>query len=308
MKIKDFYRELATALRQAKFETPELDARFLLAALTSIQPAQVPFAEAELDETQTRRLAEFRARRLAHKSVARIIGTRGFWTLELELSPATLEPRPDSEALIEAALAHLDCRRFERLKIVDLGTGSGALLLALLDEFKNACGVGIDISADAVQTASRNAQKNKLDARAQFICGSWLEALRGKFDLIVANPPYGRSEEMAALPNEVRLYDPPRAIDGGSDGLDAYRVIAADAAAHLAAEGLLLLEAGDGQSKAIEALFVDSGYRLLSSRNDLAGHERAMIFAQPHSKIAKLGANKKFLEKPMRGAKTMFAP
>jgi release factor glutamine methyltransferase len=308
MNLKDAYRKLAASFRQAKLATPELDARFLLAAVANKAAAQVPFDATALNKAQQQQLEKWRGRRLQHESVARIIGSRGFWTLDLQLSPATLEPRPDSETLIEAALEHLSKRRNQPLRILDLGAGSGALLLALLAEFPHACGIGTDISHEALLTARRNAGLHHLDGRAAFVRCRWGEALAGRFDLIVSNPPYGRSEDMAALPDEVRLYDPHFAIDGGKDGFDAYRAIAASAGNLLAEGGLLLLEAGDGQAAEITSLFDCCGYDFIGKKHDLGGHARVVVFAHQRSKKAKSRLNKNCLEKPARGAKTSTRP
>ncbi len=304
MRLKDIYRQLARVFFDAGLKTPELDARLLLAELAGLKAAQVPLSEHELTQEQQDCLENWRARRLKHESVARIAGRRGFWTVDLEVSKAVLEPRPDSETLIEAALAHLGPRRNDRLKILDLGTGSGALLLSLLYECPQAFGVGVDLSLEAVRTAQRNAVKNNLATRAGFVCADWLGALSGTFDLMVANPPYIRSAEFAGLEDEVRLYDPHLALDGGLDGLDAYRALAANAANNLEKNGLFLLEVGYDQSKAVAELFEHFPFRLRDVAHDLAGHRRVVVF--------ELQRRQKTFERPLENAcgtaKTMQRP
>jgi release factor glutamine methyltransferase len=279
MKLSKAYRDLTKDFREAKLATPELDARVLLAALNNEPSARIPLSENQLNEAQLIQLGEWRARRLKHESVARITGSRGFWTLDLEVSKATLEPRPDSETLVEASLEQLGSRLDEKLKILDLGTGTGALLLALLGECKNASGIGVDISHAAVQTAKRNASANQLAKRAQFICGNWFDALDEQFDLIVTNPPYIPSAALQKLEPEVRLYDPPQALDGGVDGLDAYRAIARLATRFLNQNGILLVEIGHDQSAGVASLFGGFGYRQVGMKTDLLGHERVLVFA-----------------------------
>jgi len=278
VKLSRAHRDLSVVFREAKLATPELDARVLLARLTGQTPAQISISETELNEAQLAKLDQWRARRLKHESVARITGHRDFWTLTLEVSPSTLEPRPDSETLIEAALEQWGNRRHEKLRILDLGTGTGALLLALLEECPNASGIGVDISHEALQTAGRNAQMNNLSAHAEFVQGDWFGALHEKFDLIVSNPPYIRTAALQNLDPEVRLYDPPKALDGGEDGFTAYRAIASRAADFLREDGILLLEAGYGQSEAVALLFGTFGYRHSGTKPDLSGHPRAVMF------------------------------
>jgi release factor glutamine methyltransferase len=277
------YRELAQAFRHAGLGTPELDARILLAFVTREDPAQIFVSEKELTQQQSEQLRIVRARRLAHESVARIIGKRAFWAFDFELSHATLEPRPDSETIIEAVLEHLGTRCSESFNSIDLGTGSGALLLSLLHECPQAFGVGVDLSFEALATAQKNAKANALDSRARFICANWLAACNGTFDVIIANPPYIPSAECESLEKDVRLYDPLLALDGGKDGLNAYRALAAQGLPFLDAKGIFVLEVGYNQAKEVISLFTDCGYRLLGVKADLAGHARVVVFAHQPS-------------------------
>jgi release factor glutamine methyltransferase len=279
LNLKTAYHELAQAFRHAGFGTPELDARVLLSFVTQENPAQILAGEKELTQQQSEQIKIVCARRLAHESVARIIGKRAFWALDFELCPATLEPRPDSETLIEAALEHLGERCNQPLNIIDLGTGSGALLLSLLHECPQGFGVGIDLSFEALATAQKNARANALSLRAQFVCANWLSACGGIFDVMLANPPYIPSAECAALEKEVRLYDPPLALDGGEDGLNAYRTLAAEGMPFLDAKGIFVLEVGHNQAKGVILLFTACGYRLLGTKSDLAGHTRVVVFS-----------------------------
>ncbi|MES2906331.1 MAG: peptide chain release factor N(5)-glutamine methyltransferase [Pseudomonadota bacterium] len=300
MIISTAYRALASSFREAGLETPELDARLLIAEATQMNGAQVLISDKELTQAQQAQIETFRTRRLAHEPVARILGRRAFWSFEVELSPETLEPRPDSETLVEMVLDLLGTRRHENLRMADLGTGSGILLIALLLECQKATGLGVDISQQAIETARRNATLNHVPDRAQFLCGNWLEGTKEKFDIIVSNPPYIASAEIAGLAEDVRLYDPLRALDGGHDGLDAYRAIARQAASHLHENGVLAVEIGSMQAEAVKAIFAGAGYQNLGQSHDLSGYVRALSFSPL--------VQKKHLEKPHNMAKTMHMP
>ena len=218
-------------------------------------------------------------RRLQGEPVARILGTKEFWGLPLRLSAETLVPRPDTETVVELALEMLRAAPVPNhgLRIADIGTGSGAILLALLSELPDACGIGTDISAAALQTAHSNAAHLGLAHRATFIACDYAMALSGRFDLIVSNPPYVRSVDIAGLATEVRDHDPHRALDGGSDGLDAYRALIPQAAPLLAPGGVLVVEVGHGQSADVERLMVAEGLTLeRPPKADLAGILRAI--------------------------------
>jgi release factor glutamine methyltransferase len=237
------------------------------------------------DMAARRRLADYALRRARREPLDRIIGTRGFWTLDLGLNAATLSPRADTETLVELARDGLRSRHAPSapLRILDLGTGTGAILLALMCEFPEATGLGVDLSAEAVAQARANAIANSARApalaeRVRFETGDWLEGVAGVFDLIVSNPPYIPSVDLAALAPEVRVHDPALALDGGRDGLDACRRILGRADRVLAPNGLLALEFGLGQRAAIAGLARSAGFHLLETRRDLGGIERAMLF------------------------------
>lgn len=213
------------------------------------------------------------ARRLAREPVHRILGRRAFWTLDLAISPAVLDPRPDSETLVEAALA-LAPRPCAR--VLDLGTGSGALLCALLTEWPEASGLGVDRSVEACRVARRNVEACGCGARALVVAGDWGAALAGPFDVVVSNPPYIRSDDIAGLDPEVRDHDPALALDGGADGLAAYRAIAPLAARLLAPGGLLAVEVGWTQGEDVAGLLAQAGFGEVGRRRDLGGHDRVV--------------------------------
>ncbi len=222
--------EAAARLAASGIDQPRQEARLLLAASIEADAATIlSYPDRLLVEAERRRFDALVARRAAHEPAARLIGRREFWSLDFALAPETLVPRPDSETLVEAALVNIHDRGAP-LRILDLGTGTGCLLLALLSELPAATGIGVDIAPNAAQTAQRNAMALGLAGRAGFFVGSWAEAIAGRFDVILTNPPYVSSTAIAALAPEVACYEPRRALDGGPDGLDAYRVLAPEMA------------------------------------------------------------------------------
>lgn len=236
-------------------------------------------AQRRLTEDESARLEDCARRRLAGEPVARIVGEKEFWGLPLRLSAATLVPRPDTETVVELALELLraDGATNQPLRIADLGTGSGAILLALLSELPTALGFGTDISEQALQTAAANAVSAGLAPRATFIACDYATGLSGRFDLIVSNPPYIRAADIADLAVEVRDHDPRAALDGGADGLDAYRALIPQAAGLLAPGAALVVEAGEGQSGPINGLMALAGLAPTAGpKADLAGIPRAV--------------------------------
>lgn len=273
-------RALTAQFKSAAIESAELDARILAGhALGLDLTGLISAAQRRLTPGESARLAQFARRRLAGEPVARILGEKEFWGLPLQLSSATLVPRPDTETVVELALELLraDGDLDRPLRIADLGTGSGAILLALLSELPAARGFGTDISDGALQTAGANAARAGLSGRATFIACDYASGLAGRFDLIVSNPPYIRSADIDGLATEVRNHDPLAALDGGADGLDAYRALVPQAAALLAPGAALVVEAGEGQSAQIRALMVDAGLTPATApKADLAGIPRAV--------------------------------
>jgi release factor glutamine methyltransferase len=272
-------RTLANDFRAAGIESPELDARLLIAHALRLDHAALAAAGARvLDRDEAAAIAALARRRLAREPVARILGSKEFWSLELRVAAATLVPRPETETVVEAALAatDADAARARRLRIADLGTGCGALLLALLTELPNAFGVGTDTSLDALFVARDNARRLRL-TRAAFLACDMSTALDGPFDLIVSNPPYVPSADIAALAPEVRDFDPRSALDGGRDGLDCYRRIAATAPRLLAPGGAIVVEIGIGQAEEVAALFSAAGLAPAPPRTDLSGMPRAVV-------------------------------
>ena len=271
-------RWLAQSFRGRGLDAPELDARLLVAhALKLDHAALMAQGERILTAGEADAVAAVAARRLAREPVARILGRKEFWGLELRVNAATLVPRPETETVVEAVLAAIDRDRARpALRVADLGTGSGALLLALLAELPAAHGVGTDVSLAALGCARANAEALGFAARASFVACDYGAALHGWFDLVVSNPPYVAHDAIATLAPEVRDFDPYGALDGGPDGLAAYRAIAADARRLLSPNGILVLELGAGQLGAVTALLAASGLAAGSPRHDLAGVARAL--------------------------------
>jgi release factor glutamine methyltransferase len=279
--VAETRRALARAFRTAGLDAPEADARILVGQALGLDHAGLAAAaNRALAADEADAVAALAARRLAREPVARIVGSKEFWGLRFRLTPATLVPRPETETVVEAALAAIERlgARMRTLHIADLGTGSGALLLALLSELPNADGVGSDISLEALSCARANAAALGLADRAMFVACDYGAALAGPLDLVVCNPPYLVRSEIAMLAPEVRDYDPARALDGGPDGLDGYRALAADARRLLAEDGILIVELGAGQCGAVEAIFTAAGLRLAAlPHNDLSSIPRALV-------------------------------
>jgi release factor glutamine methyltransferase len=274
-------RILSAQFEAAGIDSPALDARLLVGhALQLDHTALASQAGRTLTSAERDMIAQLARRRMQGEPVARILGVKEFWGLPLALSPATLVPRPDTETVVEAALAAIgESRKRHPLRIVDLGTGSGAILFALLHECPNATGLGTDIAAQALETAHANAKQLGLQSRTGFILADFGTALNETFDLVVSNPPYIPTRDIDALAAEVRDFDPFRALDGGTDGLDAYRAIAREAPHLLHDDGVLIVEIGIGQSADVEAvLTAGGGLEKAAIHSDLSGHERAVSF------------------------------
>jgi release factor glutamine methyltransferase len=259
-------------------EAAAREARLIVCAAAGLTAADLIRApEAALDASSLVRLKDMAARRAAREPLSRILGRREFWSLKLAIGPAVLDPRADTETLVSAALAALSPRRGEALRILDLGTGSGALLCALLKEFPAAQGVALDISEAAAVIARANLAACGLSKRSHVVGGCWGDCLGGAFDLIVANPPYVASGVIPTLDREVREHDPLLALDGGVDGLDAYRALGPALARLLEPEGgRFFVEIGIGQSESARDILAGAGLASLRIIDDLSGRPRVI--------------------------------
>jgi release factor glutamine methyltransferase len=270
---------LAQLFRDAGLESPSADARILVGhALGLDHTALAAAGDRPISAKESEALVALARRRLAREPVARIVGGKEFWSLPLSIDASTLVPRPETETVVEVALAAVDANgpRTQALRIADLGTGSGALLLALLSELPNAHGIGTDISIEALTMARVNARRLGM-TRAAFVACDLASPLRSSFDLIVSNPPYIASGEFAALPPEVRAFDPRTALDGGPDGLACYRSLTALVPMLLRPGGVLVVEIGAGQSDDVAQLFVAAGLAVAAPHPDLNGIPRVLV-------------------------------
>jgi release factor glutamine methyltransferase len=276
--LRETFAAAVSVLREAGVETPELDARLLLCHAAGLTHEAYVARMADMLSPQA--AAQFRnclERRVAREPVARILGLREFYGRDFLIDRHALDPRPDTETLIEAALGRV--ARDQPLRLLDVGTGNGCILITLLAELPLAIGIGTDISGSALALAARNAQRLGVADRAALVAGDWLEPLNDSFDLIVSNPPYVTTGEIARLAPEVRLHDPLLALDGGADGLAAYRWMAGAAAKALRPGGTLIVEIGADQADAVLSLFRASGLSVdeRGLRHDLGGRPRAVI-------------------------------
>lgn len=279
--LYQLYRRTLRTLKSAGLVTPETDAKLLLEHATgTTQLDLIVNQDMEIDEDKVDALDLIVARRIAGEPVHRILGWREFHGLRLALSPGTLEPRPDTETLVDAVVPHLKALEARGIspRIIDLGTGTGAIALALLKECRKATAVGVDISEEALATAGDNASSEGISFRFEALRSDWFAQVEGKFHAIVSNPPYIRSNEIAGLQREVRMFDPAAALDGGPDGLTAYRILAAQSASFLQPDGIVAIEIGHDQQAEVTDLFEAQGYIVISAPKDLGGNDRVLVF------------------------------
>ncbi|MGB7431930.1 MAG: peptide chain release factor N(5)-glutamine methyltransferase [Ahrensia sp.] len=281
--LEPLYHEVASQLSNSGKDNADLDATILLEHATGHGAlTRLTKPDTAITERQKTVLAHAVARRLRGEPVHRIVGSREFYGMPLSLNQATLVPRPDTEILVDLVLPWVKqrCQDTGRCSILDLGTGSGAIALALINEVRQATAVGVDISPDALRAANANAQALDLADRFSTIQSDWFTVIRGTFDLIVSNPPYITQAELADLDIEVRDHDPILALDGGVDGLNAYGIIAARGLSFLASDGLLAVEIGHTQRMQVTAFFEASGFKLLNTMADYGGRDRALSFTR----------------------------
>jgi release factor glutamine methyltransferase len=270
---------LANSFKLAGLDDAQVDARLLIGLALHLDRSQlIVQSDRILEAREISVISALAARRLKHEPVSRIRGQKEFWGLSLQVTPDVLVPRPETETIVEAALDFVvrGGLRMERLRILDIGTGSGALLLALLHELQNAIGTGTDVCAAALNAARANAAQCGLESRCNFVVCDIATGVQGPFDIVVSNPPYIAHDEIASLAPEVRNYDPKVALDGGDDGLTGYNAIASEARRLLAPGGRLFVELGAGQETAVRSLFTNAGLTVGAARKDLAGIPRVI--------------------------------
>lgn len=281
MSLDGLLGEARLKLASSGISTPALDARLIVEHFSGTRTLDAVLRpQRAVDPSAVEAVREAVERRLAGEPVHRILGYREFYGLRLALSPDTLEPRPDTETLVDAVLPFLRevAVRSGEARILDLGTGTGAIALALLAQVEQAVAIGTDLAPGALACADANAAAHGLQERFATVRSHWFGAITGKFHAIVSNPPYIRTEDIESLQREVRDFDPPLALDGGEDGLQAYQSIAQGAKAHLEDDGMVAVEIGHDQRAAVTALFEQEGYRLALAQTDLAGQDRVLAF------------------------------
>ena len=267
---------LTEAFQRNGIDDPRREARIGLCAALGVSQVALIVAPQEPLGSAVGKVREFAKRREAGEPLSRILGKREFWGVSVSISPHVLDPRPETETILDAASGLFSDRCDAPLHVLDLGVGSGALLCALLTEFSNARGVGVDISTDAANVALGNLRACGLHERAEVRVGDWTSGLEGPFDLIVSNPPYIPTADLAGLPREVRDFDPWLALDGGFDGLGAFRRIMPESRSLLAPAGCLLAEFGAGQAAEVLAIAEQSGFSNATIYKDLAGLDRVV--------------------------------
>ncbi|WP_394887060.1 peptide chain release factor N(5)-glutamine methyltransferase [Mesorhizobium sp. AaZ16] len=276
-------RDTRERLARTGVETPELDARLIVEHVTGLSQSDlIVRPDIQIDDATAAVVEAAVKRRISGEPVHRIFGHREFYGLDLLLSPETLEPRPDTETLVEAMLPFVRAvaARKGECRILDLGTGTGAIALALLRSVEAAVAEGVDISEGALDTAARNAERLGLADRFTAVRSDWFSNIFGRYDAIVSNPPYIPTNDIIHLQTSVRDFDPRRALDGGEDGLDAYRLISDGAHRCLAAGGTIGVEIGYDQKDAVTGIFQGAGYRLTKAVRDLAGNDRVLMFQE----------------------------
>ena len=274
--LKPLYHDMIARLKGADIEMPDLDARFIIEERTPYDWSDIiARPDSPITQIQHDKITSDIGLRIAGKPLSRIYGCREFWGLDFLISEDTLDPRPDSELIIDLALKHFPDQD-RPLEILDLGTGSGCILISLLSEFKNARGWGVDLSFGASKCAKENSYKNNVAERAHFSCGSWLSGINKKFDLIVSNPPYISNQVIAGLSIEVRDHDPILALNGGDLGLDPYIEIFPQLKYFLNSDGIALFEIGYDQEKDVMRLADDAGFAQRTVHFDLSGNPRVV--------------------------------
>ncbi len=283
--LEDVVAEATRCLAEAGIEAPRRDARLLVCSLLGGGPELLlARPERRLSDSEAAAVDAAVVRRARREPISRILGRREFWSLEFLLDAETLDPRPDSETLVEAVLQWVP-QPDKALKLLDLGSGSGCLLLALVSELPKAKGLGVDVAPGAVAMATENARRLGFAERAAFIEGTWqgdlpMPGCGGPWDIVISNPPYIPTADIDALEPEVSAYDPALALDGGTDGLAAYRALIPRAAAVLGGDGLLALEVGEGQATAVRSLLEEGGFSGVWTVRDLSGIERCVLATQ----------------------------
>ncbi len=290
--LKYVWKDAALRLKKVGIKTSLLDSRMLLQEVLNINYEELLVSASRLvTEEENNKFEEYLSRRLKREPIAKILQKKDFWKYRFKTTFDTLDPRPETETLIEAVLAEYKDKNRE-LKILDLGTGTGCIILSLLKEFPNAKGVGVDISMEALKIASENADYLGITKRINFVKGDWLNGINEKFDLIVSNPPYIKAKQIDYLADEVRLYDPYVSLDGGDSGIEAYKKIVEHITTVMDKHAKVFFEIGKWQEEEVSKLIKENNLEVSEVKKDLLGIPRVIAFHKPYLKVVKFGKNK----------------
>jgi len=277
MNIQQTLLEAQDLLEQADIDSYKLDAELLLFHVLNIDKTEYfRNPERSLDNQEHSKFSEFIQQRITRKPVSKIIGLKEFYSLDFHTNNHTLDPRPDTELLIDTARKLLNIN--DKLSILELGTGTGCIIITLLKYFNVSRGTSVDISQEALNVAQENATLHNIENRLELQKGDMLKGLTNQYDLIISNPPYIEESEIGRLEPEVRTHDPMMALEGGGDGLDFYKIIANNARQHLTIKGIIILEIGYNQKQAVTSIFAEAGFKLRESLKDLGNNDRCLVF------------------------------
>ncbi len=277
MILKEIQRKLCNNFSIIGIETPELDARIILKEVLSLDDKDLILKESlDISNEMIEKIIAIESRRLNGEPISKIFKKRDFYNSTFLISNDVLDPRPETELIVEIANNYID--KNEVKNILDLGTGSGCILLSILKENKMINGLGIDLSKDAISIAKQNSKKLNLETQSNFLISNWMSSLNYKYDLVVSNPPYIASEDIKKLSKSVKIYDPILSLDGGDDGLNSYRLIASDLKRVVSKNALIIIEIGYNQSLQVIEIFKKNNFKLMKKYNDINGLDRVLTF------------------------------
>ena len=277
MILKEIQRKLCNNFSIIGIETPELDARIILKEVLSLDDKDLILKESlDIPNELIEKIIAIESRRLNGEPISKIFKKRDFYNSTFLISNDVLDPRPETELIVEIANNYID--KNEVKNILDLGTGSGCILLSILKENKMINGLGIDLSKDAISIAKQNSKKLNLETQSNFLISNWMSSLNYKYDLVVSNPPYIASEDIKKLSKSVKIYDPILSLDGGDDGLNSYRLIASDLKRVVSKNALIIIEIGYNQSLQVIEIFKKNNFKLMKKYNDINGLDRVLTF------------------------------
>ena len=277
MILKEIQRKLCNNFSIIGIETPELDARIILKEVLSLDDKDLILKESlDISNEMIEKITAIESRRLNGEPISKIFKKRDFYNSTFLISNDVLDPRPETELIVEIANNYID--KNEVKNILDLGTGSGCILLSILKENKMINGLGIDLSKDAISIAKQNSKKLNLETQSNFLISNWMSSLNYKYDLVVSNPPYIASEDIKKLSKSVKIYDPILSLDGGDDGLNSYRLIASDLKRVVSKNALIIIEIGYNQSLQVIEIFKKNNFKLMKKYNDINGLDRVLTF------------------------------